>query len=274
MNWRAAVLLSLCAIGACSADRAVAPSATTTIPVTPGTASLVAPVTPDVLNNASFETTFDGFTNWSYLAPTNVTRDATHADTGRMATRRVLPVTNGVDLGAQFTYSLTHHGFVAQDRVYSRFYFYLDNAINGILKLQINEDAGFNTQLGGLYLANRNLNWVFSPEDNTQFFPIRPLAGLTNGWHSVETDYWRNGDPSGNPSVAIWIDGVAVTGSSATPAPGHWSNGRLNAGQRKSTSKIGVYNMLGVLNGNPHNTVAGNIWIDKVAISTRGRIGP
>jgi hypothetical protein len=51
------------------------------------------------IDNASFESGFDGFVSGSFTAPTGVSRDATHAYAGSMAVRKSLPVTDGSDLG-------------------------------------------------------------------------------------------------------------------------------------------------------------------------------
>jgi len=154
------------------------------------------------------------------------------------------------------------------DRVFSRFAFYLDAPINGILKFNIFEGAGFGTQFGGLYFENGNLAWDFAQEAGAQFFDLQSVNGLVGKWHVVEVDYWRNGDPSGYPSVAIWLDGVALTGGMRTPAPGYWSNGRLYAGERRSSDRIGTANFMTVLNGTPANSVSAHLWLDAVGLST------
>lgn len=229
---------------------------------------------PNILGGASFETGWDGFVNWSFALPTGVTRDATRALDGGTSVRKVLPVTSGSDIGSQFVFPL-RQGF---DRVWSRFYFYLDAPVNGIVKFNIWFDDVYNTQFGGLYLEGGNLSLFIAPEAYT-FTRLRSLSGLTNGWHSVEVDYWRNGDTSngGNdyPSIAVWLDGQQITsGIGNPPGTAVWLNGRLNLGARRSTARLGIDELLGLINGTPNNTIPGNIWVDKVAISTAGRIGP
>ena len=108
---------------------------------------------------------------------------------------------------------------------------------------------------------------------------MRSLNGLTGGWHSVEVDYWRNGDVSNGgrdyPSIAIWVDGQQITNGAGSPAgTAIWPNGRLNYGARGSSARLGVFELLGLINGNPKNTIPGNVWIDKVSLSSRGRIAP
>jgi len=245
--------------------------------------------TPDLLNNASFETGFDNFKNGSAGPPTGVARDTAHAVSGgadapgQFSVTRLLPVTSGTDLSASMFWPF-YAGpgpwnmpvpATNLDRIWGRFYFYFDAAITGTLKFQIFEEAGFNTQFGGFYCAAGRITWAFIQEWNSQIHPFANLSTLVGGWHSLECDYWRNGDPSGFPSVGIWLDGNQITsGIGNPPSPGSWVNGRLNAGQRGSTAKVGTYNLIGILNGTPNNTVAANVWIDRVSISSLGRIGP
>jgi len=246
--------------------------------------------TPDILDNGSFETGWDFFNNGAAVAPTGVTRDDTHAWSlrnvdapGQHAVRRQFRITPP-ETGASMMYTFERGGMPRWstpgparqlDRVYARFYFYFDAAPNGTFKFQIYETTMSSDQFGGFYLSGGRIGWAFIKEWSSRVHPIVPLSGLVRGWHSLECDYWRNGDPSGYPSVAIWLDNVQVThGIGGPPAPGAWIGGRLNAGQRRSSARIGTYNLLGILNGNPPNTVAGNVWVDRVSISTRGRIGP
>lgn len=237
--------------------------------------------TPDIVNNATFETNFDSFVNGSFTAPSGVTRDTTRAFHGTNAVRKVLVMTSGSDVGSAcyfpFYAGQPFMPVLAQqhDRAWGRFYFYFDAAMNGILKFQIWEAASFSGQFGGFYCEGGNIGWAFIQEWNSQIHRFVAISSLVNGWHWLECDYWRNGDPSGFPSVGIWLDGNPVTsGINNPPSPGVWTNGRLNAGQRGSSVKLGTFNILGVLNGTPNNTVAGNVWVDRVACSSLGRIGP
>lgn len=225
--------------------------------------------TPDIVNNASFETDFDGFTDWGSGTPSGVSRDTAQAFAGSFAVKKALPVTSGTDIGSQFVYRTP-----ASDRLWGRFYFYLDAVIDGIVKFQLWFDSGFNTQFGGFGLFQNTINFAFGAEGFIGCKLIN-LSSAINAWHSLEVDYWRNGDPSGFPSAAIWYDGVQLTSGVATPnSPVSWIDGRLNAGKRSSSNKLGIYEVLGLLNGSPANTIPGNVWVDKVALSSVGRIGP
>jgi len=238
-------------------------------------------VTPNLVNNASFETNYDGFVTGSFTTPTGVSRDTAHAFVGNSGVKKVLPVTSGSDIGSQFYFPFyagpPFMPVAAQtlDRAWGRFYFYFDAAINGTLKFQIWEAPSFSGQFGGFYCQNGNIGWAFIQEWNSVIHFFKSVASVAGAWHSLECDYWRNGDPLGYPSVGIWLDGVQITGGLGNPpSPGFWSNGRLVAGERGSTAKLGSYNLLGVLNGAPANTIAGNVWVDNVALSSAGRIGP
>jgi len=58
------------------------------------------------------------------------------------------------------------------------------------------------------------IKWVF-PEwlgfSTGTYLPIGSLSALKGGWHSIEVDYWRNGHPSGQPAVGIWLDNKQIT---------------------------------------------------------------
>jgi len=263
------------------------PTTSTTTPTTSTTGFLPG----NILDNGSFETTWEYFNNGAAVAPTGVVRDVTHAWSpgnidvpGQRSVRRSMPVTSGSDNGASMMWTFDR-GNVSPwnlpvtpqtaDRIYGRFCFYFDAAVTGVNKFQIYESTITSDQFGGFYLWGGRIGWAFIKEWQSQIHPIISLSGLVGAWHCLESDYWRNGDPSGYPSVAIWLDGVQLTaGLNSPPAPGAWVGGRLNAGQRGSTLGVGTFNLVGVLNGNPNNTVAGNVWVDHVSISTAGRVGP
>ena len=104
---------------------------------------------------------------------------------------------------------------------------------------------------------------------------------LDGNWHSIEFEYWRNGDPSGFPSAAFWFDGNVqacpngnkdVTYAQYGQNASFWLNGRLNIGQRNNSEKLGSIEWLSTLNAG--NTTSGQVNIDRIAISTAGRIGP
>jgi hypothetical protein len=232
--------------------------------------------TPDVVNNASFESGWENFHNGSFNDPSACTRDNTRAFAGSISVLRALPVTD-ISIGGALDYGFYAIGPQrAYDRLWTRFYFYLDAAVDGTLKFHILFGSGYATHFGGVYLHNGFLGFDVIAEWNQYSVPhitMATLSSLIGAWHSVEVDYWRNGDPSGYPSLGLWLDGVPIT-SGGLPGQGSWVNGRVNVGERATSDQISVARWLGVLNGAPANTVAGNVWVDRLAISSVGRIGP
>lgn len=236
--------------------------------------------TPDILNNASFESGWDGYSDWSGNPANppsgNVVRDTTQAFAGAYAVKCVLPANAGSDTGAQCIIKTSTPGV---DRLWTRKYFYFDAAIDGTLKFDLQFDTGNSVQFAGLYCHAGNLAFNLFPEWAGFTVPhivIGALAPLVGAWHWVEYDYWRNGDTSNGgdfPSVALWLDGTQITAGSL-PSGGSWVNGRACASTRTSSAKFGWHYLRSVLNGSPANTVAGNVWFDRVAISSLGRIGP
>ena len=244
--------------------------------------------TPDIIVNESFEADFGGWVTGGFLTPDVVTRDTTHAYTGTYGVKRHLPIYDNpdADLGAGFWYPFyapsgtgqfnppTTSPATTYDVLWARCYFYLDIALDGTLKFFPRfQSASFGTHLGGFYFQAGYLVWVFGPEWNTQSHNIVDLDTLTEGWHSLECGYRRNGDAY--PNVAILLDGVLKTsGVGNPPTPGSWSGGRLNAGERSSSAKLGVVGAMVTLNGNPPNNIAANCWVDRIALSSLGTIGP
>lgn len=224
---------------------------------------------PDILANAGFETGWDGFTNFSRGDPVGVSRATDFARSGDFSARFQWSP-HSADHGAQFAYA-----FAPRDRLHVRFHFRLTSQVSTIWKLCRHRQRGFGALMGGLFVERgpRILSWGFDTEVRAQTTGLGLTPGdvLDGKWHSIEFDYWRNGDPTGYPSVAFWLDGQSVSGSRA-PGPATWHDGRLVAGERSTHVRIGLLQMLGTLNGG--NRTAGQCNIDDVAISSVGRIGP
>jgi hypothetical protein len=170
------------------------------------------------------------------------------------------------------------------DRVWVRFYFQLTAPITSIMKfLRFYDSPSFNTPLGGFFMGSGTL--IFSAGTDEENQSITTWIGLNQAqvidgqWHSLEIDYWRNGDPSGYTSQAFWFDG---TPASMPDGPNvhfagagnnsYWQGGRLYSGQRASTSRLGAIEWIGTLNAG--NLTTGQVNLDRIAISTVGRIGP
>jgi hypothetical protein len=233
---------------------------------------------PNILNNASFETGWDGFTDWSGSGtPTGVSRDCSMGSptAGTCSVRRSWTPSSS-DGGSQFIYHAP-----ASDRLWLRFDMKLTTVPTTQMKFMRWYDPRFTTHVGGLYLDQGTLTFGTDEENGNIVTPIGVSgATLTDGkWHQIEMDYWRNGDPSGFPSAAFYVDGKQVSlpdGAKVTyQGAGNssfWKGGRLYTGVRNSTVQLGYIEMLATLNGG--NSTTGSVWIDRVAISSTGRIGP
>jgi hypothetical protein len=238
--------------------------------------------TPDLYDNASFEAGWDGFTDWSGNTPGSSTSTETlgratdFAYDGITSVRFTWNPNPGGDTGSQL-----QSAFVQNDRIWARFYFRLTQHITSIWKWsRLYDGPGFNTNMGGLFVGQGPsiIEWGWDQEDGSITTPIglQESQVIDGNWHSIEYDYWRNGDPSGWPSAAFWFDGNPVSTTTVKYAgagnSSYWQNGRLYAGQRAYSGKMGTIEWLGTLNAG--NTTTGQCNIDKVAVSSLGRIGP
>jgi hypothetical protein len=269
-------------IGATLNGAAVTTSMPTVTVTAPGTFA-----TPDRLNNASFETGFDGFTNYSMATPDASVRASDYAYAGTYSLKYAWSPNGSSDVGTALAYN-----FGSYDRIWVRYYFRVTNHINSTWKwARLKDAAGFNN-FGGVWFeqdgggfGNGVIDWGWDLEDGS----ILTTIGLTEAqvidgnWHSLEFDFWRNGDPSGWPSVAFWFDGrpqyAELNGSTTIKYRTAGNNsywdaaGRLQAGERSTSSlKLGYQTFMATLNAG--NTTSGQSNIDRVAISSLGRIGP
>ena len=249
--------------------------------------------TPDLVNNASFEdgsgsfpsaNGWDNFNNGGSGAPSGVSRDTSKAFAGTTSVKKILAT--GPETGGAFHYPFyfpfAPYPGVTKDRVWTRFYFYIDAVFDGILKLQLyNDDAGHD--FGGLFLNGGSIAWVASEwlYASGTIYNIIPLSTVLNAWHSLEVDFWRNGDPSGWASAAFYLDDQLVTHAdgpiaASGTANGYWAANRIQTGKRDvaNTGSHGVGDIYWYGIKNAGSTVLTNIWADRVAISSLGRIGP
>lgn len=232
--------------------------------------------TPDLLNNVSFESGWDGFEDWASGDPSGVTRETDLSYDGSTSVEFPWTPNPSSDIGSQFSYD-----FGDEDRVWVRFYFRLTAPISSIFKFARFFDTGFSNNYGGLFAGSGGniLTWGWDQENSAIVTEIglQQADVADSNWHSIEFDYWRNGDPSGFPSVAFWFDGEQAIGSDPTKYFGAgnssvWSGGRLNAGERSLSSQISLITMAATLNAG--NTTTGQVNFDRIAVSSTGRIGP
>lgn len=256
-------------------------------------------LTPDIIHNESFETSFGLFHGFGGGPVSQSTRSNVVAGAdGDWAVLRNLPITapgSANDIGGGLDVAFYHPVYgvadpgVSFDRLWTRFYFRIEvgQTIPGTLKFhQLFGDNSYGPQFSGMYInggiGSKYLCSFFTPENDGSGGigrgQIAYLPDLEGAWHWLEMDYWRNGDTSngGNdyPSVGLWLDGTPITSflNGAPVAPASWIGGRLNFGTRASSAQIGVAHWLGVLNGG--NAVAGSIRVDRISVSSVGRIGP
>ena len=175
-------------------------------------------VAPDILNNASFETGFDGFSNWSFNgAPLGATRDSTTpAADGKVSLKHAWTPNPGADAGSKTASRLGGN----YDHVWLRFSMRITAPITTIMKFARFYDAGFNANFGGLFLGSGDNVLTFGTTATRRTARSRPRSAshkrswIDGKWHSIEMEYWRNGDPSGNPTAAFWFDGAPVSATS------------------------------------------------------------
>jgi len=260
--------------------------------------------TPDLINNASFEPTdgngtltpagqWDGFTNAGLSgAPTGgtyctLTLDPAQHYAGVQSVNYTWGANTGDD-SAQLW-----HSFTAQDHVWQRFYFRLKSGWN--LNIQKFMVFHYHTGaiLGGFDLTSGGIDYSFVSDAAGVPTTLLSKAAISNDtWHSLEVDCWRNGDTGFDgstslPSAAFWFDGVQIINPLGGGGDGpdgsfggtylYWKNGRvypnLNNGYgRGSSLQVDQFLQVGTRNG--PNTGSGTLWLDRIALSSLGRIGP
>ncbi len=230
--------------------------------------------TPNILDNLSFETDFDSFNDGGAGPVTNVVRSTAQAFHGTTSVEFAW-APNASDTGAAFFRSLGG----GRDDLWVRFYVRFETGWSITTVQKFNRFRNGSTSpgaFGGWYLSNaKGLAWGFDVESSAVTAGIVPKASIADGvWHSVECHYRRNGDPL--PSAAFWFNGEQITRPDGADPAGFgltWVGGRLVGGPTRGAShQITLVQWVGTLNGG--NTGSGKVWIDRVAASTAGRIGP
>lgn len=242
---------------------------------------------PDLLDNASFETGWDGFMDWSLTSSPSpaagifsITRSQDIAYDGAWSVKSTFGPSD-LEQAVQFAYR-----FGNQVDVYARVYFYIaGNVPTNHHKWIRFQTSGFNGVQGGLYLATTTggVTWadIASRPDANVDIPVGIGVPTFNAWHSIEVEYDRSAwnTPFG-PRVRFWYDGAVTVGrnprgtafwggDSGTPSVnGPWLY--IGAPARALTpSAILVIDDT----YNAGNTNSGTFYYDRIAISTQ-RIGP
>ena len=176
----------------------------------------------DLLDNASFETGWDRFTDWT-LAPLpspvsgvfSITRSRDVAYDGVWSAKSTFGP-NSSDNSVHFVYP-----FGDQLDVYVRVYFYITGNVPDSHHKWIRfKTAGFGGTEGGLYLASITGGVTWADAANNSIDLDLGIGVPTFGvWHSIEVEYDRTGwDTPRGPRARFWYDGVAAVG----PSPTHY----------------------------------------------------
>jgi hypothetical protein len=251
----------------------------------------------DLLDNASFETGWSGFTDWS-LSPVPspvsglfaITRSQDVAYDGAWSAKSTFGPTTS-DKSIHFVYSFGDHL-----DVYVRVYFYISGTVpdNHHKWLRLRQ-AGLGGVDGGLYLASTTggVTWCDVSTVPNANVDLKLGIGIptVNTWHSIEVEYdRRNWNTPTGPRVRFWYDGSIATGSGPS-ASAVWGDNNVGSafwgddnGKRNSMGPwlyVGavaaaahpsaILEIDGTYNGG--NTASGAFYYDRIAISTH-RIGP
>jgi hypothetical protein len=278
-----------------------AANVTTAMPTLTVTGAFTA---PNVLVNVGFESDdhpdprdevgWSGFLNGNGGFPpvgdgtTTLERSAEQAYEGSTAAKYAWAA-NTSDAGGTFLRLLSSSGkewwelgYVARadDEWWMRFYLYLVAgwSITSHLKYMLVTNSS-HVPHGGFGLDNgAGLNFgLYGQGAPTTggFATILSKAVLDAGagaWHSMEFHLRQNGDA--NPNVAFWYDGTQIIRANGQDPRGDgldWSGNRLYF-ERGNSDHLGGFKFNQNRNGG--NTGSGTMYIDRVAVSTAGRIGP
>jgi hypothetical protein len=245
---------------------------------------------PDLVNNASFETGWEGFVDWSFGSPGpanlggfSCTRSQEHAKDGVWSVKSTFGPNGGdqhVEFGVPFT---------AQQDVTVRVGFYLIGSLPTTHRKWIRfQTAGYGGVQGGLYLSSLTGGVTWCDAANQQVDVDVGIGVPTfNAWHTIEVRYDRRdwAGPHG-PRARFWYDGAVVVGPSPTKwfpgiATAYWGDEAgvanpagpwLYAGApsgRAAPSALLVFD--DTINGG--NGASGATYYDWIAVSTQ-RIGP
>jgi hypothetical protein len=186
--------------------------------------------------------------------------------------------------------------FAGKDRVWFRFYLYLVAGWTiGIQKLITIKDSTDSVILADQDLCSTNdgYKFYFVSESNAAGAIIKHASEITTGtWHSFEIDLWRNGDTgldgvTNLPSAAFWYDGTQIINpyggggdgpdkSTSDQTTFYWKNGRIYPGYPKygRGTSAQIAEVRWVSTHNSPNSDSGTLWLDNLAMSSIGRIGP
>jgi len=217
--------------------------------------------TPNIVNNASFETGWDGFTTSTGGTPTGMTRSAAWAKDGSYCIRRAWN-NNGGDQSASVFYdagTITH--------VWARCWYRVTTAWpnGGGFKFFRFQNVGFGDLIGVQYL-NEHLTMIVQLGGQISACYFSGVSGETVGVdHSLEFEI-----DNSTRQIRAWVDGTAVNWSEYSDTAGLTSI----SGTTITYSSSFVPKWLDICRVINPTTNSGAMNVDRVAISTAGRIGP
>lgn len=217
--------------------------------------------TPNILNNASFETGFDGFVTGSGTSPTGATRSQDRSSAGTWSLKQSWN-NNTSDVSAQAFFDLGAN----RTQVFARTYFYQTAWPNGggykFFRLQ---DAGYNTTTG-IQVLNGRLAWITGNAGYIAMAYIGSGLPSTNAWHSIEFEL-----NTVTREVRVWVDGVAqsFTVYYDPSADLTVSGTTLRYSDAVTVAPARYLDLVRVINP---STNSGSAYFDRIAASTQ-RIG-
>lgn len=230
--------------------------------------------TPDILNNASFETGYDGFDNGS-TGNADAPRVTTQAYDGQYSLEFDFPPS-----GSELHYN-ARYGFSERSvAIFARTFFRLQGAMpTKSMKFFRVADAFYDGPHFGVYAhANGSGNLIAAFQstgnDNVDLTIGNPTADT---WHSLEFEYAYNGGQNGGDAARFWYDNNPVFGSGGGGGAPVWrdlsNDGHLWLDSDASSpgGKPGAIWLPDTVNSGNSNHAT--FWFDRVAVSTQ-RIGP
>ena len=217
--------------------------------------------TPDLLNNASFETGWDGFTNNSGGLPDTINATIERSTEQSFSGSWSVKSTNPTSSATRFNYLYGVRG-----NVYVRIYYYaLNHPTTATMKWIRFQTPGFGGVHGGLYTNAPGTppSWLFddsSPGNINNFLPdVTPF----NQWN-----YWEINYDSVNGRVRFWHNGAVVI-AAANPGSNNFNSGDWlysGGGGQANPDRVVINDTTNAGSG------VGTYYYDRIAISTQ-RIG-
>jgi hypothetical protein len=229
---------------------------------------------PNILHDESFETGWDGWTDASGGSPT-ATRDNAMPPApggGSWAVRALV---------ANAYYFRRELAGGPYDEVWLRAYVrfsagYSVTSLGSFWKFWRYRTAPNNQVGGGFDMTGSGLEFGSYQECASHFALVIPNSVNTGDtWHILEWHYRRNGDAL--PWAEFWWDNALVThadGPAAYNGCLYWSGNKLYMGWPNNRGTYVQLRSIDMVGTADNVTGTGTVWIDRIAGSSVGRIGP